>query len=634
MPRHKGQESGSAAFWPWAVMAGLSLTQPVICFWLYFAPPHGLVSSGLHIPDSALFLHSMRMFRTGFESLYATCLSTQGSDGIAFFPLPHLWLYGALGLIAQALDAPDFLVYGMANGIGAFLYLAIVYVFFREIAPRYAEKAFLLFSLGGGLGGVLYILTGVLGLHNTTGFEDYFRRYALYELFEGAHLQPIACLPRLYYTLSLALCLGALTCLMRGVRTSNRAWVPWVVAMLPFGAFIDLRYGVFSFLLAVLYLWAQSDKPVPHRIICASVFGAPILLGGMPALALMHSNPLATQNHFDAANHAMWLSPFLSVIIFYLAIVPCEIRARLRNQTPEARLAVLTALGYLVAFFFLFCVYQIYYGNVLVARDAAVAPAISDWALLGAIAGAGYAWFRSTKNDGGHDRDWVLMWLLLFLALSISAFGGGWFLRFGPQRMQILLWPALCVVAAGNLSRLSATRPRTARLLTGATVFCGVCSTAVAALCFQAPLGYRPAQSPYAASHAEVMTDADARVMAQAGEGIVLALPPASDIIALNRGNRVVYGIGSFNCSDQRYITLRSEVETFFAPQTPNDVRRALVERYCVDYVYCPDTWPVAQETLDALRNVVWLEEIATEGRASLFHVLKDSPGALASASG
>jgi len=611
--------------WVWVVAAVLAATQPVLCLWTTYAPPAGLVSTGLHVPDSALFLHAMRMFRTGFESLYATCQSPYGSHSIAYFPLPHLWLYGALGAVARLIALPDFIAYGLANGLGAFVYLLVVYAFLREVAPKQANLAFVLYAVSGGLGGILYIATGALGLHAAPAFEEYFRRYALYELFEGAHLQPLLCFPRLYYTISLALCLGALTLLARGVRRARVTPVALAGLLMVPGAFINLRYGMFALVLAALFLYAQSERPARTRCAYAALLAAGAAVGAAPALALLRTNPVAIRNHHDVASQVMYLSPFLSVVALHLLVVPGEAARRIGRLPLMGRIAAFGATGYLAAFAALFVAYQVYYGNVFVARDAAVAVAVSDWAVLGACAGAVYALAR--RGRAAAQRDWIVLWLLFFLALAISAFGRGWFLQFGPQRLQIFLWLPICVLSAAGLERWRESRPRAARALIAAMVACGLASAAVAVLCFQGPLGYRPGASPYASLHSEVMTEADAAVMAHVGAGIVLAPLYAADAIALRQSNRVVFGVGSFNCSDQRFVTLRGQVADFFSPAANAAGRRKCVRDWCVDYVYCPDTWPVAAATVDQLRSTPWLHEVAAEGRAVLFEVAADQPG-------
>ena len=68
--------------WIWAVMVGLAALQPIIHLGIQQFPPAGTVPTGLHVLDSAEFIHSMGMFHTEFESLYATCQSTVGDRSI------------------------------------------------------------------------------------------------------------------------------------------------------------------------------------------------------------------------------------------------------------------------------------------------------------------------------------------------------------------------------------------------------------------------------------------------------------------------------------------------------------------------------------------------------------------------
>ena len=118
-----------------------------------------------------------------------------------------------------------------------------------------------------------------------------------------------------------------------------------------------------------------------------------------------------------------------------------------------------------------------------------------------------------------------------------------------------------------------------------------------------------------------MMTKCDAAVMDAIGAGTVLALPPASDSIAVLRKNRVVFGVGSFNCSNQRFTTLQADVERFFDAATEDSVRQELAARWGMDYVYCSDTWPVAPETVAQLHDAPWLARVAAQRNAVLFVV-------------
>ncbi len=622
--------SGGIPAWVWIVMLVLAASQPLLFVWISHGPPHGTEPTGLHIADSALFLQSMRMFTHDFASPYATCQSHYGLHGPVYFGMPHLWFYGMLGLIARALRVSNFMFCGIANGVGAFCYLLAAYCFLREVARKQANLAFLLFALSGGLGGVLYLVTGLLGYHHSPEFELLFKRYAVYELFEGPHLLPVLLFPRSYYTFSLALCFGALTAFIRGCRTGSRAHFLNAWLMLLPGMFIDPRYGVFTFGIAFLFVTSQRQFSINDRVRLVATFALYCVLGGAPAALLMRVNPAIVENHFRVANMAMWLSPFVSVALFHLLLVPGEIRRRLHGFAFGTRAAVFALSGYLAAFALLFCGYQGYFGNVWVARDAAVAAAISDWAVVGLLAGWSFALLRRVEQPSDAEHDWVVVWLLLYLALAISAFGQGWFLRYGPQRIEVFLWLPLCILSASALQRFREREPRTTAMLTGIMVGCGVCSIGVSVLCFQGPLGYRPHASPYASYHVEVMSQADADTMARAGAGIVVAPIPASDIFALKRGNRTVFGTGSFNLSDQPYVVLETEVDRFFSEQASEDFRKDFVEHWCVEYIYCPDTWPVPPEVVEQLRECDWLDEIASEGNAVLFQVLGE-PVVLAS---
>lgn len=620
-------------WWVWSIALVLAAAQPLLLIWIRYATPQGWVPTGLHIPDSALFLYSMRMFENGFASAYATCQSPAGLHSVAFYSVPHLWLYGALGAVARFLHADAFIAYGVANGLGALLYLLAAYAFLREAAPKQARLGFALFALSGGLGGVLYVVTRIMGVQQVPGFAEVFRRFAIYELFEGPHLLPVLLFPRFYYTLSLALCFAALTAFINGVRTNDAHGILRTTLFLPLGVFIDMRFGVFTMGIAFLFLMSQSGMPSADRLRYAAAFAVRFMAGALPALMLMRVNPMVVANHVQVANMAMWFSPFVAVALFHLLLLPGELRARMPGLPLYARLIAGTALGYLGAFTFLFLAYQTYYGNLLVARDAAVANAVSDWALLGGLVGALYVLAHPEPLRVAGAFDWIPLWFLLYLVIALSAFGQGRGLWFGPQRIEAFLWLPLCVLSASALQRLHAAEPRATRILGGIMIACGVCSICVSTLCFQGPLGRRPGAALYPEVHSEVMTQADAHVMDRLGAGIVLAPIPAGDVVVQRRGNRAVFGTGSFNLSDQPYPMLRAGVERFFAKGATEEFRQEFVEDWCVEYVYCPDTWPVEPGAIEELRKLSWLEEIASEGKAVAFRVV-GSHEVLASSSG
>jgi len=79
-----------------------------------------------------------------------------------------------------------------------------VYRFLRELTPGQANLAFVLFTLGGGLGGVLFLGTGMLGLHSAGRFEALFAPFAHYELSQGKHLSPVLHLSLPHYAVAFA----------------------------------------------------------------------------------------------------------------------------------------------------------------------------------------------------------------------------------------------------------------------------------------------------------------------------------------------------------------------------------------------------------------------------------------------
>jgi len=135
--------------WAWLVIVVLASLQPAAHLVITYASPQGMVPTGMHIPDSALFIQAMDMFNTGFESKYATNLSDVGPAHYSYFSIGHLWFYGIQGAIADTLGVGHFLFYGLMNGLAAFLFLWVVYLFFVTVIPDAANVAFALFALGG-----------------------------------------------------------------------------------------------------------------------------------------------------------------------------------------------------------------------------------------------------------------------------------------------------------------------------------------------------------------------------------------------------------------------------------------------------------------------------------------------------
>jgi hypothetical protein len=145
-----------------------------------------------------------------------------------------------------------------------------------------------------------------------------------------------------------------------------------------------------------------------------------------------------------------------------------------------------------------------------------------------------------------------------------------------------------------------------------------VCSVSVAAVFFQGPLG----REHWPEKHAAVIDEADAELIGAIGEGMVMAPLPASDVVVRRAGNPVVFGVGSFNLTAVPYTTLSAVNAAFFHPGTPESERRRIAREWCVEWVYCPVTWPVSPATLAALRDTPWLMEVASAGGGAVFRVM------------
>lgn len=608
----------------WFLIAMLALTQPLIHWLCLYFPPAGTIATGLDIPDSALFLHAMNMFPSGFHSAYATCQAAGSDTSIAYYSVPHLWLYGLLGLIARELPLDPFLTYGLANGLGAAFYLWVVFRVLVILVPRFAVKAFVLFALSGGPGGLLYLLTGIAGLHGHPAFETYFHRFALYDLMEGPHFNPVLYFPRLYYTLSLGGCLGGLGAIIRQLREANGK-PPWGwMAAIAAGSFLDARYTVFTFGLLVLYLMCHRGLDRGAILRAIITYALPGGTGFLVALSLMRTNPVVVENHLAIANMAMWFSPFVLVTWLHWLVGGRILWHGARIAPLLPRVLLFAGTGYLAAFGVCYLVHQAYYGNLLAGRDGSVAAASSDWALGGILAGAFAIYWRPMRDSRAVPEatmTWLLLWLIGFTAFSLSGFGHGWFLQFGPQRLQVFIWLPLCIVAAMGLGTMSSAWCRLAWCV---LLLCGVSSVAVAVFAFQSPLWRIEGQGPWALLHPEIMQKSDALLISQLGDGTVIAPVPASDVVVRQTGNPVVFGIGSFNLTDQPYGELKEEVDAFFDADTPDSVRRDIAERWCVAWVYCPSTWPVDAVVREQLRTSNWLEVIAEQGDGMVLRIRSD----------
>jgi len=613
--------------WVWAIMIALPAIMPLTFLWIAYFPPAGMAPTGIHGVDGAVFINCMRMLETGFYTPFANCHAPLGTHSSAYFAAPFFWMYGLLGALGRIIHANEFLLLGIANGVGGFLYLLAAYFFLRTAFPKQANLAFALFALAGGPGGVLYVLSWLLDLHHAPQFEPYFYRYALYQLFEGARPSPILAMPRLYYTVSMACCLAAIACFIKSEDTRHKT----AAALLLFlGTLVNLRYGPMAWGVIVLYLIVNADRSLHDRMRAAMAMLAPVALAWAIGWWMLRRSPAFVEGTTEHIRTHMWLSPFISAMLFHLIIVPRQAALGIRPLRGIARVASSAALGYLAAYTILYVLYNAYYGNVWLCLDVTSAMRISDPSLLGAVAGAAWSIARHhgmtlTADVERVRTGWISLWMLSFLCIAISAFGQGWFLRLVPERAMIFLALPFAVLAAKGLQEWRATRPRLAISLLAVMLVCGLCAIGVASACFQGPLGHRPGQSPYGYAHCEIMNKADADLLARIDGGVVLTPvtygPSFSDVLAVQPNTGVVYGFGSVNLGDRDPAAAKEDTDAFFSKGCDEFLRRKFVEQWCVRYVYCPDSHPVDENVLEELRRTPWLEEVGVSGEAALFKV-------------
>lgn len=603
--------------WVWLVAGALALTEPAMHAWLAYGPGAD-AATGLRTGDSHVYLHAMRAFDTGFHTPYASVEAPLGARSWRYFALPTHFLYAAIGYAAHALFLPDFLALGIANGICAFLFLLAAHRLLRAVAPHAASAAFLLFALGGGVAGPLYLAAAAMGWPADPAFERWFGPFANYGLVEGAHLWPFLLFPRLYYTLSLAAGFLAFA------RIAERRPGLYATMALLFAAqLINMRAGTFVFAMLAVWLLCNGPGPMAKRIGLAALLALPIAAGGAVTIALLRLHPAYAANVYGGIGETAWFSALLCAAGLHVVIAAPAMAAALRTAPKPLALAAGAGLGYLTLWIALYAAYQVYYGNRWPWGDATAAVHISDWALAGAVLGALGAAFGKRSPAPPHPSLWAALWLVAAIAVAISAWGQGAFMNLLPRRMLITLALPLAILAAESLAIVA--RPTLRRGLWILLALCGLATVAASALAFQGPFGQRPGEGAFARLHYERMTPADSALLDALPPGRVLA--PAytpwsfTEVIALRPQNSVVFGVGTLNHSDLAFEPMKNAVDAFFRPGALPGERRAFLRRWGARYVYCPDTCPVDPAVLNELRALPFLRPVAEAGRGAIFAV-------------
>jgi len=598
----------------WLICAFFALLQPLMHALVQYCPPTDTVITGLHKPDSAIYIAVMRMFETGFYSPYATCQSPIGTHSARFFSHPSYVPYAIVGSLRPFLNMSDFTMLGIADGVGGFFYLLAVYRFLLAVVPKLAGRAFALFAFSGGLGGPIYLVCAALGITATPSFSEWFYRFAIYDLVEGTNLAPHLLLTRLYYTLPLALGFAGLTTCISAWRAPCRVRLAFAQLLLFACAFINARLGPSLGLIAVLYLAQhQWTWRKPFHV------GVPLVLGVISAATVLRWHPAILANYVGSVRQQMWLTSYVSSSFpLLLAAAPVALRdgVRLRGAF---RILADGCFGYLAVYIALFFLYQGYYGTLLLGADHAAALRVSDPALLGFVLGALWG-LRRPAGGENPAHAWIVVWAVLFSAVALSAFGNGWFLQFSPQRLMVFIGLPLSVIAAESLERLRAAMPNAARALVAIVVVCGVTSLLVATLVFQGPLGMQAGLASNIGMHTAYLRRDDAACLERLAGGTVAAPPPYNDILSVRDGVSVLGGYGSLALSDQT-ANLHTEVDRFFSTECTAPDRVRFLRRWCVSYVFLPsdqDHSPVLAGQFDRMDE---LQRVSAVGNAHLYKV-------------
>jgi hypothetical protein len=617
------------------VIIVLAAVEPLTHVWIHYFPPEGAVPTGIHTGDSAHHILCLRSFDNGFYSPFVTCKTTNGDHDFTNYAAPLFLLYGVAGEIQRLLHLDEFIFLGLLNGLGGALYLIMAWRLLRLITPKHAHAAFFLFTLGGGLGGVTYMMTGIFGAHTHPAFDTLFYRLAQYELMEGQHLSPLLLMPRFYYTLPMALGLAALQALIETDRNHCLGHLTFSGFLFCLCSAVNLRVGPLFCGIGLLYLSTAGGATPARRIGYGLAASATTGLGAGIFFFILNQHPAYQENITGITRMAMELFPFLSTTLLFWPAALIGLFC-VGKSGPRLLLPVVCALvGYLMLYSMVYFTFQVYWSNWAQGGSTSAPIAASDYALYGVVVGffiGCYLAFRRGPlrrlHEVDQDLSWIALWLLLFTALAVSAFNHpftgerGWFLRFAPQRCMIFIGLPLAVLTARGLTWL---RPTISRSLYGLILCCGIISLIVASFAFQGPFGRSPGTGPFAYLNYAHMTAADAALLEELPQGTI-AVPPWSpiafgEVIALRSAMKVLGGPGAMNLGDRPFGPLQEAVNTFFKPETPDNDRRSFAKEWCVDYVYLPDTCPVPEPLLQAFKKAQWLKEIAHEDQGYIFLV-------------
>lgn len=574
--------------WVYLLIIAAGLVEPLTHVWIASIAREDAVFSGLHTPDSAIFLHSMAMFDSGHYTPYATCRTENGANDPALYPAPFHWMYGLVGAAGAAVGAKPFIWLGIVNGFGLAAYLAAVYAFLRRTVPSLLDSAFLMFVLAGGLGGIAYVVALLTGATSAPAFDTNFHRLAIYELLEGPGLNPLLYGPRLYYTLSMALAFAALTAWRTAEESRCRRHHAFATFLLLCAAIINARFAGMAWLVAVCFLLTDPG-PWRGRALRALWLFVSVAMGLATTSLAVARHPVFAENSAALVRQGLWLSAFLTAAGARLLLTPFALKPAWLGLPSLARVLASAATGYLIAFVLLYVAFHAWHGTLWPPLDHGALVFAADPALLGALAGGLWGWrSRSEIVMNTHMLSPFLLWFGAFLALSVAGVGQGWALQFTPQRFLVFIGVPLSVLAAYGVSVLAQWRPLLARTVWVAVIGSGLCSAIGGALFFQGPLGRGAGNGPFAAWHAEIIHPDDAVLLEWLPQETVIAPGWYADVAGIRPGARVLGGFGMADLSDAPSTLVQPLInDLFFGKLSPEDAAE-FFERWCIGYVWAP----------------------------------------------
>jgi len=617
--------------WPWTVVlliVALSLIEPVSHLWIAHAPPPGTRPSGLHTLDTYAYHSAMLYFGDGYYSPYATCQSPVGDRDPSLYALPHHHLYGWAGILTGGW-LPPFQALGLVNGLGMALMLVCAWRLLRDVFPALSYRAFLLFCLWGGAGGLLYVVAALTGWRDTPGFAGDFFRFFRYELSEGPRFQPHLLAERLYYIVALSAGFFTLRSIFFSQREERALYgVIWGAFGIGICSFLNFRVGPMVWGVSALLILSAGGS-WGRRLLGLGLNTLGLAVGGGVAVGMLSQNPELGRGALGVLSEHLWLVAFFWATCWAWWVLPGELLRGFRGASGLWRGLAGAGIGYLVCYTVLYLGYLAYFGGWLRGGDTSAAVAVSDWALLGGVAGFALGLLTSAREDGeGVGLPvWVSLWFLGGLGLAVSAWGQGWFLQYMPQRFLVVLGIPLALLTAAGIARLERRRPWQARAVFGTILCSGVVSILLTWGHFYGPHGYETGQRLFEWTRFAFISEEDGELLDSVEGGVLLTPslehPLFGDVAALRPGMRVVYGNGTLDYSRLVMPEVKNAVAHFYSAGADAAAREALLTRYCVDFVYCPADPALDGAVMAALRGWERLEVVREAGAGAVFRVLR-----------